>query len=118
MTGAFILLLAAQVAASSADHDRAVNAASPARSEVIPSQQQNETREERIARIRARLGVRGGVSGARVSKVRCGGTATCGDGCKTDAAKAPTRDLAVAGSANTASSDAGENTPTCSRRGV
>ncbi|MEL6738235.1 MAG: hypothetical protein AAFO28_04870 [Pseudomonadota bacterium] len=110
-----ILLLAALTAASPAGDGLASGAAAPARSDDMQAQRQTETTEERIARIRARLGVRADVRGGRVSKVRCGGTATCADACKTDAAQAPTRELAVAGSGK---ADARANTSTCSKRGA
>lgn len=76
MIEALSLILSALTAVTPANDSHVIEATDLTRTDDARGQRQSETTEERIARMRARLGSRG----ARVSKVRCGG-ATCHKGC-------------------------------------
>ena len=91
MTEALILLLSALTAASPNSDDRAIEATVDASPFHSRRQRENETTEERIARIKARLGVRS----VRISKVRCA-PALCRSKCEISAAHTKKGDLAAA----------------------
>ena len=97
MIEALSLLLSALLAASPANDVSVIEEAAPSRTEDARGPRQGETTEERIARMRARFGVRS----VRVSTVRCG-EVTCHDGCE-------------AKSCETAESDPVPSEPTDSR---
>lgn len=90
MTEALILLLSALTATSPNGDDRANEATVDASAIHSRRQRENETKEERIARIKARLGVRS----VRISKVRCA-PALCRSKCEISAAPAEKGDSAI-----------------------